>query len=56
MSARVAVIGAGMGGLTSAALLAACGHDVTVLEKVDFVMRRGVVHKLGGKRQAFPPE
>ncbi|PKP86126.1 MAG: Xaa-Pro dipeptidase [Alphaproteobacteria bacterium HGW-Alphaproteobacteria-17] len=30
--------------------------DVTVLEKVDFVMRRGVVHKLGGKRQPFPPE
>jgi len=30
--------------------------DVTALEKVDFVMRRGVVHKLGGKRQAFPPE
>jgi imidazolonepropionase-like amidohydrolase len=30
--------------------------DVTVLEKVDFVMRRGVVHKDGGKRQAFPPE
>ena len=31
-------------------------NDVTVLEKVDFVMRRGVVHKLGGKRQPFPPE
>ena len=30
--------------------------DVTALEKVDFVMRRGVVHKLDGKRQAFPPE
>lgn len=30
--------------------------DVTALETVDFVMRRGVVHKLGGKRQAFPPE
>lgn len=30
--------------------------DVTLLEKVDFVMRRGVVHKLGGKRQPFPPE
>lgn len=30
--------------------------DVTALEKVDFVMRRGVVHKIGGKRQAFPPE
>lgn len=30
--------------------------DVTALEQVRFVMRRGVVHKLGGKRQAFPPE
>ena len=30
--------------------------DVTALEKVDFVMRRGIVHKLDGKRQAFPPE
>ncbi|MBK6707098.1 MAG: amidohydrolase family protein [Sphingomonadales bacterium] len=30
--------------------------DVTALEKVDFVMRRGVVHKFGGKRQPFPPE
>jgi imidazolonepropionase-like amidohydrolase len=29
--------------------------DVTRLEKVDFVMRHGVVHKLGGQRQAFPP-
>ena len=31
-------------------------ENVSLLEKVDFVMRRGVVHKLGGKRQAFPPE
>ncbi|NML07020.1 amidohydrolase family protein [Sphingomonas sp. G-3-2-10] len=30
--------------------------DVTRLERVDFVMRRGVVHKLGGKRQAFPAD
>ena len=30
--------------------------DVRRLETVDFVMRRGVVHKLGGHRQAFPPE
>ncbi|AQR75827.1 Xaa-Pro dipeptidase [Sphingomonas sp. LM7] len=28
--------------------------DVRRLEKVDFVMRRGVVHKLGGKRAGFP--
>lgn len=29
--------------------------DVTRLEHVDFVMRHGVVHKSGGRRQAFPP-
>lgn len=31
-------------------------EDVTRLESVDFVMRRGVVHKLDGKRQAFPEQ
>ncbi len=30
--------------------------DVTELERVRFVMRRGVVHKLDGARQAFPVE
>lgn len=30
-------------------------EDVTELERVTFVMRRGVVHKLDGQRQAFPP-
>ena len=29
-------------------------EDVTRLETVGFVMRRGTVHKLGGQRQAFP--
>lgn len=29
--------------------------DVTRLEQVQFVMRRGVVHRLGGERQAFAP-
>lgn len=29
--------------------------DVTELERVTFVMRRGVVHKLDGQRRAFPP-
>ena len=30
--------------------------DVTRLENVGFVMRRGVVHKLAGERQVFPPQ
>lgn len=29
--------------------------DVTELERVQFVMRRGTVHKLGGERQVFSP-
>ena len=33
MSGKAVVIGAGIGGLVSAALLAARGHDVTVIEK-----------------------
>jgi imidazolonepropionase-like amidohydrolase len=31
-------------------------EDVTRLENVGFVMRRGVVHKLGGQRQVFPTQ
>ena len=31
-------------------------EDVTRLEQVEFVMRRGVVHKQGGRRQVFPPQ
>jgi imidazolonepropionase-like amidohydrolase len=30
-------------------------NDVRVLERVQFVMRRGVVYKVDGARQAFPP-
>jgi imidazolonepropionase-like amidohydrolase len=30
--------------------------DVRRLERVDFVMRRGIVHKLGDQRQAFPAQ
>jgi imidazolonepropionase-like amidohydrolase len=28
--------------------------DIRRLENVNFVMRRGVVHKAGGRRQTFP--
>jgi imidazolonepropionase-like amidohydrolase len=31
-------------------------NDVTELERIRFVMRRGVVHKLDGTRQVFPVE
>jgi imidazolonepropionase-like amidohydrolase len=31
-------------------------NDVTELQRVRFVMRRGTVHKLNGARQAFPAE
>lgn len=31
-------------------------EDVTVLERMRFVMRQGVVHVMDGKRQAFPPQ
>jgi imidazolonepropionase-like amidohydrolase len=31
-------------------------QDVTRMEKVDFVMRHGLVHKFNGQRQAFPSE
>jgi imidazolonepropionase-like amidohydrolase len=30
--------------------------DVTRLERVEFVMRRGMVHKLAGQRQVFPAQ
>jgi imidazolonepropionase-like amidohydrolase len=43
----------------AADIIAVAGNpvdDVTRLQNVSFVMRRGVVHKLDGRRQVFPPE
>jgi Phytoene dehydrogenase and related proteins len=37
MAKDIVVIGAGLGGLTSAALLAQAGHNVTVLEQGDWI-------------------
>ncbi|NCV35982.1 MAG: FAD-dependent oxidoreductase [Actinobacteria bacterium] len=37
MAKNIVVIGAGLGGLTSAALLAQKGHKVTVLEQGDWI-------------------
>jgi imidazolonepropionase-like amidohydrolase len=31
-------------------------EDVTRMERVDFVMRHGMVHKAGGKRRGFPAD
>ncbi len=42
---KTTIIGAGFGGLATAALLAKEGHDVTVLEKNDQVGGRARVHK-----------
>ncbi len=47
---RVAVVGGGIGGLATAALLAAEGHTVTLLEKQDRVGGRAGSWKAGGFR------
>jgi imidazolonepropionase-like amidohydrolase len=54
-SASIGTIEAGK----DADIIAVTGNpleDVTRLESVGFVMRRGTVHKLGGARQVFPPQ
>ncbi len=48
MSKRVVIIGAGIGGLTTAALLAQDGYDVVVLEKADQVGGRAGQKKIDG--------
>ncbi len=48
VTARIVVIGAGVGGLTAAALLAQAGHDVTVLEAQKYPGgSAGTFHKRG---------
>jgi phytoene desaturase len=48
--ARVVVVGAGFGGLSAAARLAAAGHDVTVLEKRDRIGGRAYRYDVDGFR------
>ncbi len=42
---KISIVGAGFGGLATAALLAKSGHDVTVFEKNDQIGGRARVHK-----------
>ena len=55
MIARIVIIGAGIGGLTSAALLAARGHDVTVLEKEDWLGGKARCVEVDGEQVAAGP-
>ncbi len=61
MSQSIAVIGGGLGGLGCAALLAASGHRVTLMERNDWlggkcrrVLHRGVVIDTGPAMLTFP--
>ncbi|MTA05232.1 MAG: FAD-dependent oxidoreductase, partial [Actinobacteria bacterium] len=47
---RVVVIGAGLGGLSSAALLARAGHDVTVIDKNDWIGGKSRRIEVAGQR------
>ncbi|EPR76548.1 Phytoene dehydrogenase [Leifsonia rubra CMS 76R] len=47
---RIVVLGAGIGGLTAASLLAKAGHDVTVLEGNDWVGGKSRRIEVGGQR------
>ena len=45
---KIAIVGAGIGGLTAAALLIEQGHDVSVFEKEDTVSELGAGIGIGG--------
>jgi phytoene desaturase len=47
---RIVVIGAGLGGLSSAALLARAGHDVTVLDRNDWIGGKSRRIEVAGQR------
>jgi phytoene desaturase len=47
---KVVIVGAGLGGLTAAALLAKAGHDVTVLERNDWVGGKSRRINVAGQR------
>ncbi|MEE4206152.1 MAG: phytoene desaturase family protein [Erythrobacter sp.] len=55
MSARIVIIGAGIGGLTSAAMLAAHGHDVTLVEKERWVGGKARHVEVDGRKVAAGP-
>jgi phytoene desaturase len=50
VSSRVVVIGAGLGGLATSALLARAGHDVTVIEGQDWVGGKSRRIEVAGQR------
>ena len=54
-STRVAVVGAGLGGLATACTLAARGHSVTVLERNEWLGGKAAVLELGGFRFDMGP-
>ena len=47
---KIVIVGAGLGGLTAAALLAKAGHDVTVLEGNSWIGGKSRRIDVGGQR------